>query len=196
ARLWEDFQEFSQADQEFFDQLLPVEDLEFGDAEELIIEPKSRTRTPNNIEIKKQEGLSVVEIPLVMEDQSVREAFELLRSKGITPDTYKIVYEHQPVPTTKIRERQAARYSLDDTVKTKVGEALKTNGINPQGKELDKQRIGKTNYVVLKSSIDKKINNLVGRKPKERSEFSKLELDLIRERLDGIVLDVIREVLE
>jgi superfamily II DNA or RNA helicase len=64
ARLWEDFQEFSQADREFFDQLLPLE-VDFGDRNEVEIEtsPTPRARRTNQVEIRAQEDVSVVEIP-------------------------------------------------------------------------------------------------------------------------------------
>lgn len=39
ARRWEDFQQYSEADQEYFDQLLPIEGLDFTDAQELEVEP-------------------------------------------------------------------------------------------------------------------------------------------------------------
>ena len=39
ASRWADFQQYSEADREFFDQLLPMEDLDFGSADELEVEP-------------------------------------------------------------------------------------------------------------------------------------------------------------
>ena len=41
ARRWEDFQQYSEADQEFFDQLLPMEGLDFTSGDELQINPGS-----------------------------------------------------------------------------------------------------------------------------------------------------------
>ena len=40
AQRWEDFQNYSEADREFFDQLLPVENLDFKDSEEIEINPR------------------------------------------------------------------------------------------------------------------------------------------------------------
>ena len=39
ANRWADFQQYSEADREFFDQLLPMEDLDFGSADDLEVEP-------------------------------------------------------------------------------------------------------------------------------------------------------------
>jgi hypothetical protein len=43
---------------------------------------------------------------------------------------------------------------------------------------------------VVKAAIDQQANTEVGRGPKERSELSQAEIDLITERLDGIVSTV------
>jgi superfamily II DNA or RNA helicase len=56
ARRWEDFQLFSQADQEFFDQLLlPMEELDFTNAEELEYIPGTTNRDASKIDIVEQE---------------------------------------------------------------------------------------------------------------------------------------------
>ena len=39
ARRWEDFQEYSEADREYFDQLLPMEGLDFSQGDEIQVEP-------------------------------------------------------------------------------------------------------------------------------------------------------------
>lgn len=192
----EDFQDFSQADQEFFDKLLmPLEELNFSNSDELIVEPKytNRNTRENNFEIKSQNGIVVQEIPLLSE-QKAREAFEYLRSIGITPADYKQAYEHEPLPTTKAIQRQAARTSLDDKVKNEVGKILGERKINPGGYDLDKKHLRKTNFIVLKSSIDKKICQFLDRSTGERSEYSKVEIDNINMNFNKIIQDVIREV--
>lgn len=195
ARLWEDFQEFSQADREFFDQLLPLEDLNFGDATELVIEPPTqRTRRTNQVVIRAQEGVIVEEIPLILEDEDVRKAIQILQEKGVTLEDLRTAYDHRPVPTTRQRERQASRQALDDIVKNETGYILRQRGINPQGRELDRNHLGKNNFAVLKSVIDKKINQFVGKKPGSRHELSKAELDLVRDSLNEIIADAVSEV--
>ncbi|XID92245.1 DEAD/DEAH box helicase [Paenibacillaceae bacterium WGS1546] len=197
ARLWGDFQDFSQADRDFFDQLLPMEELDFTDASEIIIEPGTspRNRRVNQVEIRGQEGISVLEIPLVLDDDEVKKALDLLRSKGVTLEDIQIAYEHQPVYTTKQKERQAARQALDETVRNEVGFVLRQRGINPQGRNLDKKRLNKTNFVVLKSVVDRKINELVGKTTGMRHEFSREELDDIRTNLTRIIDESLQEVL-
>lgn len=196
ARLWEDFQEFSQADQEFFDELLPLEDLDFGDATELVIEPGHRPRRTNQVEIKAQEGVIVEEIPLILEDEEVKKAIQFLQEKGVTLEDLRTAYEHRPIPTTRQRERQAARQALDETVRNETGYILRQRGVNPQGRELDRKHLGKTNFVVLKSAIDRKIYQFVGRELGSRHEFTKAELDSIRENLDQIIAEAVSEVFD
>ncbi|MGG4036518.1 helicase-related protein [Paenibacillus cisolokensis] len=195
ARLWSDFQECSQADREFFDQLLPMESLDFGDATEIEIEPRTRWRKPNQVEIKGQAGLIIEEIPLILEDAEVQRAIQLLQDKGVTLEDLRTAYEHKPVPTTKQRQRQASRQALDELVRNETGFILKQRGINPHGRELDKKHLGKTNFVLLKSAIDRKINQFVGKEPGSRSEYSLSELQAIKANLQQIVNEATAEVL-
>jgi superfamily II DNA or RNA helicase len=195
ARLWSDFQEYSQADREFFDQLLPMESLDFGDATEIEIIPKSRERKANQVEIKGQGGLLVEEIPLILEDTEVQKAIQLLQEKGVTLDDLRTAYEHKPVPTTKQKQRQASRQALDELVRNETGFILRQQGINPQGRELDKRHLGKTNFVILKSAIDRKISEFIGKKPGSRNELSLQELQMIRQNLKQIIEDASSEVL-
>lgn len=197
ARLWGDFQDFSQADRDFFDQLLPLEEFDFTNGDEIIIDPDTtpRNRRINQVEIRGQEGVSVVEIPLVLEDDDVKSALALLQSKGVTLDDIRVAYEHQPVPTTKQRERQASRMALDETVRNDVSFILRQRGINPNGYNLDKKRLGKSNFVILKAAVDNKINAFVGKEAGMRHEFSRSELDAIRSNLENIITEALGEVL-
>lgn len=183
ARRWEDFQEFSQADQDYFDQLLPVEELFLDDAGEMIIEPRQRINADNTVEIMEQHDILLEEIPL-FDDEDTQKAFEVLMSKNITPEEYKVAFEsHKPILVPRARQRQAARKELDELVKNEVGRLLASSNINPQGSELDKQYIGKTNFIVLKSEFDKKIADLLQVGFGERSELSYEQINLAKENL-------------
>lgn len=197
ARLWGDFQDFSQADREFFDQLMPMEGLDFSNADEIIIDPNThpRNRRINQVEIRGQEGVSVIEIPLVLEDEEVKRALDLLQSKGVTLDDLRVAYEHQAVPTTRQRERQASRQALDETVRNEVSYLLRQRGLNPQGSNLDRKRLGKSNFVILKAAVDNKINAFVGKATGTRHEFSRDELDAIRSNLERIIIEALEEVI-
>lgn len=193
ARRWEDFQEYSEADQEFFDQLLPIEDWNFTDSNELTITPNT-TRDLNNVEIREQSGIVLEEIPLIQGDAEAMQAIRTLVDLGYSPEAVRQAMELQPVPTTRVRERQAARARLDARVRTEVGRILGQRGINPQGFDLDQGRLGRTNFVVLKAAIDRQVNQAVGRGTGERHEFTRSELHIISQRFLELVEAAEREI--
>jgi hypothetical protein len=101
----------------------------------------------------------------------------------------------QPVPTTKQKTRLASKSALDNLVKNAVAKALAARKINPMGKNLDKQKPPRENFVVLKSSVDKKINSLCARKANQRSEFTQPDFDKAEKALPQLVKDAIKEVI-
>jgi len=143
ARRWEDFQQYSEADREYFDQLLPMEGLDFTSGDELQIDPVQKTvEDRERIDVRSQTDIRLQEIPLVQDDPEALAALKLLHHKGYTSDQVKQAYEElQPVPVTKVRQRQAKRAGLDMRVKTAVARILHDRKINPEGHELDRQRL-------------------------------------------------------
>lgn len=190
AERWADFRAFSQADQEYFAQLLPIEDLQFQRPDEIIERVPVRPDAP---EMRAGGEVLIAEIPL-LQDPDVRRAVEVLRDRGFTADQYQRALETLPrVPTTRVRERQAARQALDPRVKTEVGRILAERGIRPMGRELDTRR-RRTNFQTLKSAIDRRIADLVGRRPGQRSEYSRADLDLVEREFDRLVREGASEV--
>ncbi len=197
ARRWEDFQQYSEADQDYFDQLLPMEDLNFDDAAELEVEPVPHAldRDTNNVEVRAQSGVHLEVIPLIADDTEAMEALRVLHAKGLTSDQVKQAYEElEPVPVTKTRRRQAKRASLDTRVKNEVGRILGEQNINPKGYDLDRKHLGKANFAVLKSAIDRRIFGLLGRKAGERHDYNRQELDQIDAAFDSIISEAAQEV--
>lgn len=186
AKRWSDFQVFSEADQDYFDQLLPVDEVNFTDNNELTLEPHQRTST-NYIEIREQDSVTIEELPLLKDDIEALKAVELLRSKG-----YDV--RLSPIPITKQKRRLASKTALDNLVKIKTGELLGKHNTNPKGKELDTKHLNKENFVIVKSYIDKKCNELIGKSSGKRHEFTQNELDNINENLDSILADVEMEL--
>jgi superfamily II DNA/RNA helicase len=175
ARRWRDFQAFSGADQDYFDQLLPIEGLDFSTSSEIEISP--RRREPR-FEVSAQGDVSVAEIPLMLRDDQARRAIELLLERGVTADDYREAAERlQPVPTTKLKEKQAKGASIDPRVKTEAARILQERGINPGGSQLDTKRLGDTNLIVVKKAIDREIFTFLGRGPGERKDLTRDEID-------------------
>ena len=196
ARRWEDFQQYSEADREYFDQLLPMEDLDFTNAQELEIDPvQSIPRHVNSVYVRAQTDIRIQEISLIKDDSDAIAALLMLKSKGYTPEQVKEAFEKlEPVPVTKVRQRKAKRALLDMRIKTEAARILHEQKINPEGRTLDRQRLGRTNLIVLKAAIDRQANAAVGRTAGERSEFSKPQLDQIEAEFSAILDRAVQEV--
>jgi hypothetical protein len=195
ASRWEDFQQYSEADREYFDQLLPMEGLEFTTGDEIQIEPVSRRGAPHSVDVRGQTDVRLEEIPLIEEDPDALAALKVLQEKGYSPDQVKEAYEAlQPVPVTKVAQRRAKRASLDMRVKTEAARILSERRINPEGQTLDRSRLGKSNLIVMKSAIDRQVNTAVGRRAGERSEFTRPQLDEIEKNFAAIVEKAVQEV--
>ena len=196
ASRWEDFQCYSEADREFFDQLLPMETLDFGSAAELEVEPSAAgDGDGDRLEVRSQTNIHLEEIPLMSADAEALAALRVLQERGYTVDAVRQAYEElEPVPVTRVRQRQAMRNSLDARVRTAVGRILGKRGVNHEGQNLDVQRRGRTNFVVLKSAIDRQVAAAVGRKLGERHEYTRTDLDQIEQDFDNVVERAEREV--
>lgn len=196
ARRWTDFQEFSEADQEYFDQLLPMECLDFESGDELVIRPEvHEPAATNDFDVLSQTEVHLQELPLIQDDPEVLTALQLLRQKGYTSqDVTKAYGKLEPVPVTKVRRRQAGRKSLDTRVRTEVKAELAKRDIKPEGMKLDRKRLGWSNFVVLKSAVDRAINAAVGRSSKERHSFTQADLDQIDRDFPAILERAVQEV--
>lgn len=192
ARRWTDFQEYSEADQQFFDQLLPIEGLDFSTADELDVTPAT-PRGANDVEIREQSTVHLEEIPLLQDEEAMR-AIATLVARGYSADAVREAMELQPVPQTRAHARQAARGKLDTLVRNATGRVLAERGINPHGYDLDISRRRRTNFVVLKSAIDRQVNGAVQRETGVRHEFTRPELDAIDQRFDELVHAAAAEV--
>jgi superfamily II DNA or RNA helicase len=193
ARRWTDFQAYSKADQDYFDQLLPLEELNFTNSTEIAVEPQPREQYDNPVQIKTQSSVALQEIPLLEEDEDAKKAIELLKRRGYTPDQVKEAML-EPLPTTKQKTRQAGRVALDAQIKNAVGKILNQRGINPKAMDLDRQRPPRENFIYLKSMLDRKVSAIAGRKLGERQEFTQDQLDAVQAQFAGAVDDLVKEV--
>jgi superfamily II DNA or RNA helicase len=188
ARRWQDFREFSKADQEYFDTLLPIEDvLNFSETDEIELNPEIHPQSNEKVDIIQQEDVYVEEMELRQNDIEVQQAVKILQSKG-----YKVLL--QPMQVSGQKQRIASQKALDDRVKNHAGRLLRQYGINPEGKDLDKKTHMKTNFVFVKSLIDKKINIFLDIENAQRGELSLEQLEVVEKELDPIVHNVEKEV--
>jgi superfamily II DNA or RNA helicase len=194
ARQWADFQTYSEIDRDYFDQLLPLEGIDPNDPQpEREMEPTPRDFA-NGMEVRAQSDVRLEEIPLLQDDAALA-AIRVLQERGYTPDDISAAYQTlQPVPTTMARQRQARRRGLDMRVRTEAARILGERGINPEGRELDRQRLGRSNLIVMKAALDRQVNAVVGRPTGQRHEFSRSELDHIDQTFPTIIATAIVEV--
>lgn len=193
ARRWADFQKFSEADRDYFDQLLPMEDVDPGQAPaERQVEPVPHDLS--GVEVRGQSEVHIEEIPLLQDDAALA-ALRLLQERGYTTDDIAAAYQTlQPVPVTRVRQRQAMRDGLPARVRTAAARILGERGINAQGRELDTRRLDRTNLIVMIAAINKEANALVGMGTGQRHDFSREMLDRIGQGFDDIVAAAVREV--
>jgi hypothetical protein len=79
-------------------------------------------------------------------------------------------------------------------VRTEAARILGERGINPEGRELDRQRLGRSNLIVMKTALDRQVNATVGRPTGQRHEFSRAELDQIDQAFPTIIATAIVEI--
>jgi hypothetical protein len=155
----------------------------------------SAARHLNPVDVRAQTDIRIQDIALIHDDSEAIAALKLLQGKGYTPDQVKQAYEElQPVPVTKVRQRKAKRAGLDMRVKTEAARILHERQINPEGHELDRQKLGRTNNITMKSAIDRHVATAVGRKPGQRSEYTQPQLDQIDAEFNAIVGRAVQEV--
>ncbi|MCK9751729.1 DEAD/DEAH box helicase family protein [Pseudomonas syringae] len=185
ASKWQDFQQYSSADQEYFDQLLP---LEFVDPTSVKL---SREIFPtleegDPLEVRSQSEISLEELELLAPDENL--AIQLLKERGLIPASFNPANEIlEQIPTTKVAKRQAMRASLNMRVRNEAAKLLHRHGIRPGGSELDRLRRGRANIILLISEINTEVNKLVGKESGSRSELSQGELDNIDLNFSSIV---------
>ncbi|MCX4050925.1 DEAD/DEAH box helicase family protein [Aeromonas caviae] len=193
ASRWADFQEFSEADRDYFDQLLPVEEVDPDHAPaERQVEPVPHDL--DGVEVRSQSEVHIEEIPLLQDDAALA-ALRVLQDRGYSVDDVAAAYQTlQPVPVTRVRQRQAMRDGLTIRVRTAAGQILGERDINPNGRELDTRRLGKTNLIVMIAAINNQVNAYVGMGTGQRHEFSREMLERIDQGFDSIVTAAVVEV--
>lgn len=191
ARQWKDFRDFSQADQSYFDQLLPLEGLGEDDGPAREYEPFVPPDLPD---VTGQSEVHMEEISLLTNEAAA--AIALLKEQGIIqgdfdPGTQAL----KPIPVTKVAARQAARQALNNRVQLEAGRLLAKSRLSAEGRQLDRKFLGKTNYQIIAGELHSRANALAGKGPGERSELSQAELDAIEAGFADVVASVEREVI-
>lgn len=187
---WNDFKEFSAADQQYFESLLPTEYVPITNGEGNNDDSYIRTEK-EEINVIAQTNVKI-KTSYLLDDESIK-ALELLKAKGVIPESYNPDEEIlQNIKPTRIQQRQAKRTLLDSLIKTKVGYILSTLGLNAEAKNLDKSYLV-SNFVFLKSKLDQKINALIGIEKNMRNEMTIEQIELAISSIEQIAEHIILE---
>lgn len=184
ASRWDDFKKFSKADQEYYNQLLPLEDFPVsaeGKKTDYEIIPK--LVDDNEISVRSQSDISMSELNLI-DDPKALKALEYLRSIGAKGNIEDLL---ETIPKSKVQIRKAKRQALPDRVKNSAMRIIKRLQLNPNGHNLDKSfRLSNLPYVI--SQINRDINQVVGKESGCRAELNIKELELIDSNYDSILI--------
>ena len=172
ARRWNDFRQFSEADQGYFAELLPeAEEVDFtGDTVER--EPGGGGIAP--VEILEERGVRAADMEPIGDPQAVA-LLARLAEMGVTPD--QAAQELRRLRTTRQDLREARRASLHERVQNEAGGLLGRLGINPGGKTLDPRR-RERNFAWTAAELHRRVNERVGGAAADRQNYT---LDQINE---------------
>ncbi|EAU41215.1 putative helicase [Fulvimarina pelagi HTCC2506] len=189
ARRWNDFRQFSEADQEFFADLLP-------EAEDVVFDGNTADR-----DFAGGGGIAPVEI---LEERDVRAAdlepigdpeaaalLERLANLGVTPN--QAAQEIRRIRMTRQDRREARRTALNDRVQNESGGILGRCGINPGSKTLDPRR-RERNFAWVASELHRRINEHVGGANADRQNFTLDQLNAAHDACSNIVVSLEQEL--
>jgi len=186
AKVWEDFQDFSGKDQDYYDKLLPdPKNITFKNG--LIErEPTEQGVKENPIEISEQGIVSLSEMELL--NPKAKKLLEQLRDMGITEEVVKKSNILKPVYVGKQKQWEADLKWIDSQVKNATGKLLAKKKLSAGGRGLDKKRLGKDNYEYVIAEIQKTINGYV--KKQKRADFTIEDVKIIKLNFKNIISSV------
>lgn len=182
ARRWNDFRQFSEADQGYFADLLP-------EAEDVTFTGTTVEREPGGggrlapIEILEERGVRASDMEPIGDPQAAA-LLQQLAEMGITPD--QAAQEIRRLRTTRQDRREARRAALNDRVQNESGGLLGRLGINPGGRTLDPRRRDR-NFAWTASELHRRVNDHVGGASADRQNFTLDQLDAAHAVLPEIV---------
>jgi superfamily II DNA or RNA helicase len=198
ARRWSDFREFSAADQQLFDELLPEETRDIDpDAPPVTIQPGKgggEDIRASDIPLIAEQGEVRLEEQLLVEDPELEKALAVIENRALSGEDVDAALVLRKIPVTRQRARQASRAELNERTTARAAVELRKRNLNPMGHELDTRHLGKSNLVVLVSAISVACNTRTGHNVNERHEFTQDELTLLHDHFDDIVGNAIATV--
>lgn len=183
ASRWNDFREFSEADQLFFADLLPAaEDVEFDGKDVADHEPGGGGGVIP-VEILEESDVRVSEMNPIG-DPEVLALFRQLAERGVTPE--QAAQGVQRIRRDRQDVREARRAALHERVQNDAGGILGRLGINPGGKTLDRSRRLR-NFAWTAAELNRRVNAAVNGALDDRQNFTLHQVSAAHDALAGIV---------
>jgi superfamily II DNA or RNA helicase len=181
ARRWNDFRQFSQADQDFFAELLP-------EAEEVEFTGNTAERTPGSgglapVEILEERGVRAADMEPIGDPQAAA-LLQQLAEMGVTPD--QAAHELRRLRIIRQDMREARRSSLNERVQNETGGILARLGVSPGGRTLDPRR-RERNFAWTAAELHRRINDVVGGRADDRQNFTLDQINAGHDALPEIV---------
>lgn len=182
ARRWNDFRQFSGADQQYFAELLPeIEEVEFT-GETVEREPGSGGGI-EPVEILEERGVRAADMEPIG-DPHAAELLRELAELGVSPD--QAAQEIRRLRTTRQDRREARRAALNERVQNEVGGILGRLNISPGGRTLDPRR-RERNFAWTVAELHRRVNEHVEGRNADRQNFSLEQLDAAHAALPDVV---------
>jgi superfamily II DNA or RNA helicase len=182
ARRWNDFRQFSEADQLYFADLLP-------DAEEVHFDGDAIDREPGAgggiqpVEIIEERGVRAAEMTPIGDPQAAA-LLQQLADMGVNPD--QAAQEIRRLRVTRQDRREARRFALNDRVQNETGGILGRTGNVAGGRTLDPRRRAR-NFEWVVAELHRRVNESVGGGSASRQDFTLEQLEAAHECLPEIV---------
>ena len=189
ARRWNDFREFSGADQQYFAELLPeIEEVEFTD-DTVEREPGSGGGI-EPVEILEERNVRAADMEPIGDPQAAA-LLQQLADMGVTPD--QAAHEIHRLRITRQDRREARRASLNNRIQNEIGGILGRLSINHRGRTLDPRR-RENNYAWAVTELNRKVNEQVGGQNADRQNFTLEQIEAAHEALPDLVRELEEQI--
>ncbi|MCD6346926.1 MAG: DEAD/DEAH box helicase family protein [Bacteroidales bacterium] len=191
AQRWNDFRTFSDADKEYFADLLPeVENVDFSPDGTVEREPGGCVGGIQPVDIVSESGVLAAEMDPIG-DPEVAALLQQLVDKGITPD--QAAAGIRKIRPTRQDKRIARRSALNERVQNETGGILSRCKINPGGRTLD-PRHQSSNFQWVVAELHRRVNLSVSQEDANRENFTLDQLEEAHEFLAEHVSSLEKEL--
>jgi len=196
AALWDDLRAYSEADQEYFEELLPLED-ETAFAPGETEKERNPFRDPIG-EITGQADVRLEEIPLLEADDDMRRAVDALAAAGIGTEVLGRMQQAEPEElqrlfVTRQKRRIARRTQLANTVPVAVRAALGRRGLPPAAMS---PRPPDANITLGIKRVNEALAAHIGRSTGTRADWSLEEYEGLLRELEALTVAAIAETFD